>query len=46
VTAAFAVDAGEDIAVARELITAGITVPDEVLADRDADLFEALEELA
>jgi 3-phenylpropionate/trans-cinnamate dioxygenase ferredoxin reductase subunit len=46
VTAAFAVDAGEDIAVARELITAGISVPDEVLADRDTDLFEALEELA
>ena len=45
VTAAFAVDAGEDIAVARELITSGCTVPDEVLADRDADLFEALEEL-
>jgi 3-phenylpropionate/trans-cinnamate dioxygenase ferredoxin reductase subunit len=45
-TAAFAVDAGEDIAVARELITSGAVVPDEVLADRDADLFEALEELA
>ncbi|WP_028653153.1 NAD(P)/FAD-dependent oxidoreductase [Nocardioides halotolerans] len=46
VTAAFAVDAGEDIAVARELITSGIAVADEVLADRSADLFEALEELA
>ncbi|HEX5089602.1 MAG TPA: FAD-dependent oxidoreductase [Nocardioides sp.] len=46
VTAAFAVDAGEDIAVARELITTGVAVPDAVLADREADLFEALEGLA
>jgi len=46
VTAAFAVDAGEDIAVARELISSGLAVPDEVLADRETDLFEALEELA
>jgi 3-phenylpropionate/trans-cinnamate dioxygenase ferredoxin reductase subunit len=46
VTAAFAVDAGEDIAVARELITSGVSIPDAVLGDREADLFEALEELA
>jgi 3-phenylpropionate/trans-cinnamate dioxygenase ferredoxin reductase subunit len=46
VTAAFAVDAGEDIAVARELITSRVAVPDAVLADREADLFEALEGLA
>jgi len=46
VTAAFAVDAGEDIAVARELITMGVSVPDGVLADPETDLFEALEELA
>jgi 3-phenylpropionate/trans-cinnamate dioxygenase ferredoxin reductase subunit len=46
VTAAFAADAGEDIAVARELITSGVIVPDEVLADRAVDLFEALEELS
>jgi 3-phenylpropionate/trans-cinnamate dioxygenase ferredoxin reductase subunit len=45
VTAAFAVDAGEDIAVARELIGAGLVVPETVLADRETDLFEALEEL-
>ncbi len=45
VTAAFALDAGEDIAVARELISARVGVPDEVLADRDVDLFEALEDL-
>lgn len=44
VTAAFALDAGEDIAVARELISARTTLPDEVLVDRDADLFEACEE--
>jgi 3-phenylpropionate/trans-cinnamate dioxygenase ferredoxin reductase subunit len=46
VTAAFSLNAGEDIAVARELISSGMTVPDEILADRDVDLFEALEELA
>jgi 3-phenylpropionate/trans-cinnamate dioxygenase ferredoxin reductase subunit len=46
VTAAFAVDAGEEIAVARELITSGVSIPDAVLRDRDADLFQALEELA
>jgi 3-phenylpropionate/trans-cinnamate dioxygenase ferredoxin reductase subunit len=43
VTAAFSLDSGEDIAVARELISARMPVPDEVLADRDVDLFEALE---
>jgi 3-phenylpropionate/trans-cinnamate dioxygenase ferredoxin reductase subunit len=44
-TAAFALDSGEDIAVARELISARASLPDEVLADRDLDLFEACEEL-
>jgi 3-phenylpropionate/trans-cinnamate dioxygenase ferredoxin reductase subunit len=43
-TAAFAVDAGDDIAVARELISARSTVPDEQLADRTVDLFEVVEE--
>jgi 3-phenylpropionate/trans-cinnamate dioxygenase ferredoxin reductase subunit len=42
-TAAFALDSGEDIAVARELISARVTLPDEILADPDADLFEACE---
>ncbi|MBO9522054.1 MAG: FAD-dependent oxidoreductase [Nocardioidaceae bacterium] len=45
VTAAFALDAGEEIAVARELISMRLGVPEHVLADRDADLFEALEEV-
>jgi 3-phenylpropionate/trans-cinnamate dioxygenase ferredoxin reductase subunit len=44
VTAAFSLDAGEDIAVARELISARTTLADDVLADRSADLFEAMEE--
>jgi 3-phenylpropionate/trans-cinnamate dioxygenase ferredoxin reductase subunit len=43
VTAAFALDSGEDIAVARELISARVSLPDEILADPDADLFEACE---
>lgn len=46
VTAAFAVDHGEDIAVARELISTRARLPDEILADAGEDLFEALEELA
>jgi 3-phenylpropionate/trans-cinnamate dioxygenase ferredoxin reductase subunit len=45
-TAAFAVDNGEDIAVARDLIAMGATLPEETLADRGADLFEATGELA
>jgi 3-phenylpropionate/trans-cinnamate dioxygenase ferredoxin reductase subunit len=45
VTAAFALDSGEDIAVARELISARALLPDQVLADREVDLFEACEEL-
>jgi 3-phenylpropionate/trans-cinnamate dioxygenase ferredoxin reductase subunit len=45
-TAAFAVDNGEDIAVARDLIAMGATLPEETLADRGADLFEAMGELA
>jgi len=43
ITAAFALDNGEDIAVARELVSMRVGLADEVLADRDADLFEALE---
>ncbi|MBO0805063.1 MAG: FAD-dependent oxidoreductase [Nocardiopsaceae bacterium] len=58
VTAAFALDNGEDIAVARELISlrareagrgrlAGeARLADEILADPQADLIEAMEELA
>ncbi|HET6168286.1 MAG TPA: FAD-dependent oxidoreductase [Marmoricola sp.] len=45
VTGAFALDRGEDLAVARELVGARTTLPDAVLADPEADLFEALEEL-
>ena len=43
VRAAFAVNRGEDVSIARELITARIVVPRETLADPDADLSEALE---
>jgi 3-phenylpropionate/trans-cinnamate dioxygenase ferredoxin reductase component len=46
VTAAFAVDNGEDIAVARELISMGARLADEVLADTERDLLEAMEEMA
>jgi 3-phenylpropionate/trans-cinnamate dioxygenase ferredoxin reductase subunit len=46
VTAAFAVDNGEDIAAARELISMRAKLADEILADTEADLFEAMEELA
>lgn len=45
VTGAFALDRGEDLAVARELVGARTTLPDAVLADPDSDLFEALEDL-
>lgn len=44
VTGAFALDRGEDVAVARELVAARTTLPDALLADADADLFEALED--
>jgi 3-phenylpropionate/trans-cinnamate dioxygenase ferredoxin reductase subunit len=44
VTGAFALDRGEDVAVARELVAARTTLPDTVLADAEADLFEALED--
>jgi 3-phenylpropionate/trans-cinnamate dioxygenase ferredoxin reductase subunit len=44
VTGAFALDRGEDIAVARELVAARTGLPDAVLADPEADLFEALED--
>jgi 3-phenylpropionate/trans-cinnamate dioxygenase ferredoxin reductase subunit len=43
VRAAFAVNRGEDVTIARELITHGASVPHAILADTDADLFEALE---
>lgn len=43
VRAAFAVNRGEDVTIARELITHGASVPQTMLADPDADLFEALE---
>jgi 3-phenylpropionate/trans-cinnamate dioxygenase ferredoxin reductase subunit len=46
VTAAFAVDGGEDITVARELISSRTRVADEVLTDSGTDLFDVLEELA
>ncbi|HXT92213.1 MAG TPA: FAD-dependent oxidoreductase [Trebonia sp.] len=46
VTAAFAIDNGADIAAARELIAMRARPADEVLADPEADLFEAMEELA
>lgn len=45
VTAAFAVDNGEDIAVARELIALGARPADEILTDPAVDLPEALKEL-
>jgi 3-phenylpropionate/trans-cinnamate dioxygenase ferredoxin reductase subunit len=44
VTAAFALDAGEDIALARELVRMGVAVPEDKLADPDIDLFELMEE--
>jgi len=45
-TAAFALDGGDDIAVARELISMKVTLADDILADPGADLFAAIEELA
>lgn len=44
VSAAFALNAGDDVALARELIRARVAVPEATLRDPDADLFEALEE--
>lgn len=44
VSAAFALDAGDDIALARELIRMRAGVPEAILADPETDLFEALEE--
>ena len=44
VSATFALDSGDDIALARELIRMRVAVPEKTLADPDADLFEALEE--
>jgi 3-phenylpropionate/trans-cinnamate dioxygenase ferredoxin reductase component len=45
VRAAFAIDRAEDIMVARELITAQVAVPVDVLADSEADLTEMMEEM-
>ncbi len=45
VRAAFSIDRAEDIMVARELITAQVAVPVDVLADVEADLTEMMEEL-
>jgi 3-phenylpropionate/trans-cinnamate dioxygenase ferredoxin reductase subunit len=43
VRAAFAVNRGEDVTIARELITHGASVPPAVLADTESDLFDVLE---
>jgi 3-phenylpropionate/trans-cinnamate dioxygenase ferredoxin reductase component len=43
IQAAFAVDRGDDIAAAKELITGGIKVPGDVLADEDLDLIDLAE---
>jgi 3-phenylpropionate/trans-cinnamate dioxygenase ferredoxin reductase subunit len=44
VRSAFAMNRGEDITIARELIIAGVVVAENLLADPDYDLFEALEQ--
>lgn len=44
ISATFALDSGDDIALARELIRTRAAVPEATLTDPDADLFEALEE--
>jgi len=44
VSATFALDSADDIAVARELIRMRVAVPEKTLSDPEADLFEALEE--
>lgn len=43
ICSAFAVNRGEDVTVARELISARVRIPNDILADPDADLFDALE---
>jgi 3-phenylpropionate/trans-cinnamate dioxygenase ferredoxin reductase component len=43
VTAAFGIDRGAEITVARELIAARVAVPADVLRDEDTDLTELLE---
>jgi len=45
IRAAFALNRAEDIAVARELIAFGASLPAEVLADDTTDLEEALEDM-
>jgi 3-phenylpropionate/trans-cinnamate dioxygenase ferredoxin reductase subunit len=42
-TGAFGLNAGEDVALARELIGAGIGLPDQVLEDTSIDLMEVVE---
>jgi hypothetical protein len=42
VTAAFSLDAGDDIAVARELIRMRVSLPAGTLADTGTDLFEVM----
>jgi 3-phenylpropionate/trans-cinnamate dioxygenase ferredoxin reductase component len=44
VTAAFCLDAGDDIAVARELIRMRVSLPAGTLADTGTDLFEVMEQ--
>lgn len=43
-TAAFALNAGDDIALARELIRMRVEVPEQQLTDPDVDLFDLMEE--
>lgn len=44
ITAAFALNKGEDVALARELVRMRVEVPEEKLVDPDVDLFELMEE--
>ncbi len=46
VRAAFTLNRGDDIAVARELVAMEAEVPRELLTDIDKDLFDAMEEIA
>lgn len=44
ITAAFGLNTGEEITVARELIGMGVGLPDDVLADTSIDLTEVIEQ--
>jgi 3-phenylpropionate/trans-cinnamate dioxygenase ferredoxin reductase subunit len=44
VTAVFALDAGDDVALARELIRMRISVPEAQLTDPEVDLFDLMED--